>query len=289
MTRPDLALEPDFRLGFLQVHPSACRVVHGESELRLEALTMSVLVVLAQAAGSTVTKEELINTCWQGRFVSDEAVARTVSKVRLLARGMNPVPFVLEVVPKVGYRLVPNGEAEAANEPLELPPEPVSRRWLPVALVAGSIMAAFLLGIAVSGWQLASASAQRPESAHIYADDIVDAIFTMDEERLGMFLRSGWKVNWSLDPEGSTALTTLPLVCERDEKHDHKRLLKIAKLLVAAGAVTTHKNRWGDSAYNIAVSPRYCGRDHVVTEYLRSATLGATTDPGTMQAGSRTP
>jgi DNA-binding winged helix-turn-helix (wHTH) protein len=153
MARHELATEPDFRLGLLQVRPSVCRAVHGDTEIRVEALAMSVLVVLAQAGGATVTREELINTCWQGRFVSDEAISRTISKVRGLTRGMSPPPFVLEVVPKVGYRLIPSGATEAANEPLVVPQEPARRRWMPVTLVASGIAAAFILGITFAGWR----------------------------------------------------------------------------------------------------------------------------------------
>ncbi len=96
MARHELAVQPDFRLGPLDVRPSSCRVFNGDTEIRVEALTMSALVVLARAASATVTREELINACWQGRFVSDDAIARTISKVRMLARGIAPLPFILE-------------------------------------------------------------------------------------------------------------------------------------------------------------------------------------------------
>lgn len=164
MARQELAMEPDFRLGPLQVRPSACRAVHGDTEIRLEALTMSVLVVLAQAAGGTVTREVLINTCWQGRFVSDEAISRTISKVRGLARGISPAPFVLEVVPKVGYRLVPCDVTEAANESLVVPQERARRRWIPAALIASSLVAAFALGIVLASRRPAPVAAAPAEA-----------------------------------------------------------------------------------------------------------------------------
>jgi DNA-binding winged helix-turn-helix (wHTH) protein len=279
MGRQELALEPDFQLGPLQIRPSACRIVHGENEIRLEALTMSVLVVLAQAAGNTVTREELVNTCWQGRFVSDEAVARTISKVRLVNRGVNPAPFVLEVVPKVGYRLIPGGgDPETTRDALEPVKHQRWRRWIPATLVASSILSALLLGIAFSRWHSAS-TAQPTALAQINAADVADAILTLNEDRISLYLRSGWNVNWPLSTRGGTALTFLPTVCERDPGNNQKQVLKIAKLLVAAGGVPAYKNKWGNNAYVVAAADRMCGPDHLVTGYFRSITPGAN-DPG---------
>lgn len=73
---------------------------------------MTVLVVLSRAAGATVTREELVSACWQGRIVSDDAISRTIAKDRTLARSVAPAPFTLETLPKVGYRLV---EAETVT------------------------------------------------------------------------------------------------------------------------------------------------------------------------------
>lgn len=101
----DLAKAKDFRLGRLLVCPSGGVVRLGEREERVEPRVMQVLVVLAGAAGQTVSREELIAACWGGRFVSDDAVARAVAQVRSLARGVDPAPFMLETIPKVGFRL----------------------------------------------------------------------------------------------------------------------------------------------------------------------------------------
>jgi tetratricopeptide (TPR) repeat protein len=77
---------------------------------------MEVLVVLARQAGRTVSRDQLIDACWGGRIVSDDAVNRVLAQVRALARLQDPPPFVLETVPKVGVRLIP-GAAAPASEP----------------------------------------------------------------------------------------------------------------------------------------------------------------------------
>src|SRR4029450_4546360 len=97
-TRVDLAREPEFRLGVLNGRPSACRVAFAGRDRRVEPRVMEVLVVLARASGETVTRDDLIEACWSGRIVSDDAVTRTIAQVRRLARGVDPTPFVGEGV-----------------------------------------------------------------------------------------------------------------------------------------------------------------------------------------------
>jgi DNA-binding winged helix-turn-helix (wHTH) protein len=294
MARLELALEPDFRLGPLDVRPSACRVFHGDTEIRVEAQTMSALVVLSRAAGATVTREELVNACWQGRFVSDDAIARTISKVRLLARDMEPMPFILETLPKVGYRLVTVGSEEAANES-SLPPDPapndMRRRWLSTALVAGLLVVAFWLGSAMPQ-RLDPARAEQPgtpeEKVDVHTSDVLDAVLSLNEERLAGYLAKGWKVDWPLDAQRNTALHVLPGVCQAAYSHDQASSLKIAKQLIAAGADPALRNKWNDTAYIIAREGRYCGPQHPVTVYLRSITPGAEADPVDKQLGART-
>lgn len=298
IARQELALEPDFRLGPLDVRPSSCRVLRGDAEVRVEALTMSALVVLARADGATVTKEELVNDCWQGRFVSDDAIARTISKVRLLARGVEPQPFVLETVPKVGYRLVP---AETRVDPGValpsggLPIVQTRRRWIHAGVVAVLMLASFGLGLGLSsrpdpaGAGQAGARIAQADGGNVHSADVADAILSLSSERLAKYLDSGWNVDWTLDTQGTTALTYVPQVCQHDAKHDQQALLKIAKQLVSAGSDPAYRNTWGDTAYVIAREGRYCGPHHPVTEYLRSITPGATADPVDKQVGARTP
>lgn len=117
----DLAQEPDFQLGDLKVSPSACRLAGQGREAHLTPRTMQVLVVLAQAAGHTVSRDQLIESCWAGRAVSDDAVSNVLGKLRAVARLFDPPPFALQTVHKVGFRLRPrehaNGEVAIAVLP----------------------------------------------------------------------------------------------------------------------------------------------------------------------------
>ena len=115
--RIELAAEPDFWIGALLARPSSCRVELAGREERVEPRVMEVLVALARAGERTVSRDQLVDLCWDGRIVSDEAVNRVVAKARQLARSFDPPPFSIETVPKVGFRLtsVQPSEAGAAG------------------------------------------------------------------------------------------------------------------------------------------------------------------------------
>lgn len=101
----ELANEPDFRIGPLLVCPSSCRVEFGDRQERVEPRVMEVLVALGREPERTVSRDQLVDLCWGGRIVSDEAVNRVVAKARQLARSFDPPPFTIETIPKVGFRL----------------------------------------------------------------------------------------------------------------------------------------------------------------------------------------
>ncbi|MBW8813761.1 MAG: winged helix-turn-helix domain-containing protein [Caulobacterales bacterium] len=147
----DLAHEPDFRLGALEVCPSASRVRGPAGEHRVEPRVMEVLVVLVRRAGQTVTRDELIDACWGGRIVSDDAVSRAVAQVRGLARGVEPAPFQLETVPRVGFRLAPADAAASPGgaahpAPVSLPGRTRRRRLWSIVAAAALVLAGAGLG-----------------------------------------------------------------------------------------------------------------------------------------------
>ncbi|MBV7264933.1 winged helix-turn-helix domain-containing protein [Erythrobacter ani] len=111
----DLAHEPDFHIGAMQVRPSL-RVVTSEQgeEVVLEPRVMQVLVELAKARGSIVSRDDLTARCWGGQVVGDGSINRVISLLRGLAADMPHADFSIETVPKVGYRLI--AESNTADD-----------------------------------------------------------------------------------------------------------------------------------------------------------------------------
>jgi DNA-binding winged helix-turn-helix (wHTH) protein/TolB-like protein len=152
-SRVDLAAERDFRVGDLNVSPSTCRVADAGGEARVEPRVMAVLIVLHRNAGRTVTRDELIETCWGGRAVSDDAVTRAIMKVRQLARNAEPPHFTVNAVPKVGFRLTETTNVPAQGSTAELPqpstPEAFPSERAPLATwVAASVGVVLIAAIA---------------------------------------------------------------------------------------------------------------------------------------------
>lgn len=152
----ELAEEPDFALGSLRVSPSTCRV-HGANDTRLEPRVMAVLVVLVQAGGRTVTRDELIGRCWDRRIVTDNAISRAILQLRALARS-EPGAFELETVPKVGFRLHAAGsDAATANAASR----PKAERRAPRILTIAGLLTLIVVAAGLGAWALRRFGAER--------------------------------------------------------------------------------------------------------------------------------
>ena len=105
VSRPvSLAREADFQLGTLLVRPSLREVGAGTRRMTLEPRVMQVLVALARMDGQVVSRDELIETCWGGRIVGEDAINRCIGRLRRLAETFDGC-FAIDTVIRVGYRL----------------------------------------------------------------------------------------------------------------------------------------------------------------------------------------
>jgi DNA-binding winged helix-turn-helix (wHTH) protein len=99
----DLACEPKFALGGLEVRPPTRELVAGAKAELLEPRVMQVLVALARRRGAVVSRDDLIASCWDGRAVGDDAINRCIQAIRRLAQAHGG--FAITTVSRVGYRL----------------------------------------------------------------------------------------------------------------------------------------------------------------------------------------
>lgn len=114
--RIDLAHEADFRLARLAVSPPRRLLLRedGQQEV-VEHRVMQVLIALAKAKGAIVTRDELIQRCWDGRVVGDDAINRVISRLRKASSRMGDGSFVIETITKVGYRLTYEGMSPVSS------------------------------------------------------------------------------------------------------------------------------------------------------------------------------
>jgi DNA-binding winged helix-turn-helix (wHTH) protein/tetratricopeptide (TPR) repeat protein len=154
--RIELAHQPDFRLGPLEVRPATREVVRGDRHEVLEPRVMQVLVALARADGGVLTRDDLTQCCWDGRVVGEDAINRVISRLRRAAQGIGAGVFRIETLTRVGYRLVRLAEQETAAGPGPMPRVPGRRHLL---LGAGALAA---VGIGGGLWWARPAAGPAP-------------------------------------------------------------------------------------------------------------------------------
>ncbi|HEY2355895.1 MAG TPA: winged helix-turn-helix domain-containing protein [Phenylobacterium sp.] len=139
-----LAREKPFRLGALEVRPAAREVIGPSGRQRLEPRVMQVLVALVRARGEILTRDDLTQSCWDGRIVGEDALSRVTAKLRRAGEALGPDAWRVETITKVGYRLLPAGQAPVPEAPRADPfrAQRISRRAWGILGVGGLAAAA---------------------------------------------------------------------------------------------------------------------------------------------------
>src|SRR5947209_5196422 len=100
-----LAREKPFRIGAVEVRPAGREGIGPRGRERLQPRVMQVLIALVRAHGAILTRDDLTESCWEGRIVGEDALSRVMSKLRRVGEGVGQDAWRLETIPKVGYRL----------------------------------------------------------------------------------------------------------------------------------------------------------------------------------------
>jgi DNA-binding winged helix-turn-helix (wHTH) protein/Tfp pilus assembly protein PilF len=136
-----LSREPEFELGAVMVYPATRQIVRNGRSETLEPRIMQVLVAFAQSEGEILGHDDLIERCWEGRIVGENAIHRAVSKVRDLGLNFGGGSFAIETITKVGYRMSVRWdetsprpkivEPDRASGEIAAPQRPaLDRRWV---------------------------------------------------------------------------------------------------------------------------------------------------------------
>lgn len=144
----DLSKRIAFQFGPLTVDPPTRSVSVGQRSEMIEPRVMRVLIALADARGSVLSRDDLIADCWDGVIVGDNAVARVISQLRRTIGELAGDRVKVETIARVGFRLlaeeddseIPEVLPHLVSPPTQAIPSPrVSRRVL-----AGRGLAALL-------------------------------------------------------------------------------------------------------------------------------------------------
>lgn len=231
-----LAKEPEFVVGAMTVRPAACEVVIENAVTRLEPRVMQVLVALAQSKGSVVSRDTLIRRCWSGVVVGDDAINRVIGRVRRLSEHPGK-PFVLETVPKVGYRLSdsPASPQPAVTSAVSTSPRTALRlitrlQWSLSRPVPG--LAAVLV-LAAAGWGVWAATTGHRE----FRTAVLN--FAAPAGDAGLTAFADGLVNEITDVAVETRLGTVPRdqLTGLDSAAGHRRAVKLGAAFVLDGDV----------------------------------------------------
>ena len=145
----DLAGQPDFQLGPLEISPSR-RLIEGPAgKTHLEPLIMQALLMLVDGKDSVVTREALFKQCWGAAAVGDDSLNRAVANIRRALEQVAPGQIKIETIPRTGYRLTgidssgPAADSDFPDAASDVPGR-ISRRKL---LYASAAVAACTAGV----------------------------------------------------------------------------------------------------------------------------------------------
>lgn len=172
------------RVGEHVVDVGALRLVTRPDLPRLTHKAVAVLIELVRHVGNTVTRDELLDRVWIGRFTTPDVLTQAIKELRRAFADDSKPSHYIETIPKVGYRLIApvlvldgpeggifvgNGDAQSMHETTEfIAPDAKGERasrkpWW----IAATALAA--LGIALAVWwqsaarmQVAAPSAAQP-------------------------------------------------------------------------------------------------------------------------------
>ncbi len=101
----DLAGRADFDAGPLHISPARRSIEGPDGRTTVEPIVMKVFLLLLDARGTVVTRDELFGNAWGGVFVGDDSLNRAIARVRKIAAETAPGLFEIETIPRTGYRL----------------------------------------------------------------------------------------------------------------------------------------------------------------------------------------
>jgi len=107
--------------GPFAVDPNACRLSRAGVEIHLTPKAAAVLCLLLQRPNELITKDEFLETVWEGVFVREESLTQAISVIRQALGDAAQSPQYIQTVSGEGYRFIgevsklERGDAAAAD------------------------------------------------------------------------------------------------------------------------------------------------------------------------------
>lgn len=141
--------EPPFCIGGAAVDPATRELIIGGHPERIQPQPLRVLLLLHQHEGHLVTRDDIVEQCWDSRIVGDDVINRSILILRRIAERAGG--FQIETIPKAGYRLVEDGTAER-------PGLAASRGISTKTVIIGAIAMGLVLATGFAAWRSVGAN-----------------------------------------------------------------------------------------------------------------------------------
>ena len=105
-----------FHVGGWLVQPSLNVIVQAGTVRHLEPQVMDLLAFLASTGGDVVSKSDIIDAVWQGRFIAEATLTRAMADLRRALGDDHRLQQYIETIPKRGYRLAASVSAADSTE-----------------------------------------------------------------------------------------------------------------------------------------------------------------------------
>jgi DNA-binding winged helix-turn-helix (wHTH) protein len=93
-------------IGDWLIEPTLARVSRAGEMQRVTPRAMAVLVCLAEAGGSVVPRNDILDAVWPGMAVTPDALSQGLVELRRVFGDSPKQPGIIETIPKMGVRLV---------------------------------------------------------------------------------------------------------------------------------------------------------------------------------------
>ena len=144
---PAETAEQSLRFAEFELQPSTGRLLRHGRPVAIEPKAFDLLLLLARERGRLVEKEEILEAVWDGSFVTDNALTRTVTRLRKSLGDSAREPRFVETVHTRGYRFL--AEVEVVSGSVRAPVERTGwpTRHLPWLVAAAAVI---LLALALA-------------------------------------------------------------------------------------------------------------------------------------------
>jgi DNA-binding winged helix-turn-helix (wHTH) protein len=119
-TRKDArsCLAADLQVGRWHVQPALNQIRDGRTVRHLEPQVINLLVFLAANSGRVVSKDQIIDRVWEGRFIAEATLTRSIADLRRALGDNTQQPEYIETI---AMGTAQKNEAEAASRSFTVP------------------------------------------------------------------------------------------------------------------------------------------------------------------------